>query len=115
VFENISGADAKIDSPKIFVERMMADLAASCVFGYLTGAANFSGSTIFKTVMVNDSFTKDFDSQGAPEMMKVDGVYLAGPAALLGAALPGAKPRAGLLAGSHRGHSQGHGIVYLAA
>jgi hypothetical protein len=74
VYENITGSDAKIDRPRIFVERLLADQAGSCDFGYMTGAANFSGSTIFKTVKISDGFTKDFDSQGAPEMMEVDGV-----------------------------------------
>ncbi|HSK87904.1 MAG TPA: hypothetical protein VK880_06080, partial [Anaerolineales bacterium] len=54
VYENISGADAKIDRPRIFVNRMMADQVDNCDFGYMTGAANFSGSTIFKTVPVSD-------------------------------------------------------------
>ena len=54
----------------------MADQADSCDFGYMTGAANFSGSTIFKTVKISDGFTKDFDSQGAPEMMEVDGTFV---------------------------------------
>lgn len=76
VYENISGAAAQIDRPRIFVERLMADRAADCDFGYMTGAANFSGSTIFKTVKITDGFTRDFDSQGQPEMMEVDGVYV---------------------------------------
>ena len=74
VYKNITASDVKINRPRIFTERLMADKADDCDFGYMTGAANFSGSTIFKTVNITDGFIKDFDSQGEPEMMEVDGV-----------------------------------------
>jgi len=75
-YENISGADAKVDRPRIFVQRLMDDQAADTDFVYMTGGGNFSGATLLKTVAIEDGFTKDFDSQGPPEMVEVEGTYL---------------------------------------
>ena len=75
-FENISGADATIDRPRIYVQRLMHDRTANTDLLYMTGGGNFSGSTMLKTVDIVDGYTKDFDSQGPPEMTEVDGVNL---------------------------------------
>jgi len=75
VYENISGKDMKIDRPSLFVQRLLNCSAGDIDFSYMTGGANFTGSCILKTVPVTDGYTKDFDSQGEPEMMEVDGHY----------------------------------------
>jgi hypothetical protein len=75
-FENITGADAKIDKPRIFIQRLLANRSDQLDFHYMTGAANFSGSCVFKSVPLSPGYTKDFDSQGAPEMMEVDGTFV---------------------------------------
>jgi len=75
VYENISGEDGTIDRPRIFVQRLMSDAINDTDFLYMTGGGNFSGSTILKAVDVSDGYVKDFDSQGPPEVMEVDGVF----------------------------------------
>ena len=76
VYKNISGEDGTIDRPRIFVQRLMNDATKDTDFLYMTGGGNFSGSTILKAVDIVDGYVKDLDSQGPPEMMEVDGVFI---------------------------------------
>lgn len=76
VYENCSGEDGTLDRPRIFVQRLLNAEVQNTDFLYMTGAGNFSGSCILKTVQVADGYVKDFDSQGPPEMMEVDGVFV---------------------------------------
>lgn len=75
VYENISGKDTKLTNPTIFVQRLMQNNVPELDFAYMTGGGNFTGSTQLKTVKLQDGFTKDFDSQGPPEMSEIDGHY----------------------------------------
>jgi len=75
VYENISGKDGTIDRPRIFIQRLMHNEIADIDFLYMTGGGNFTGSTILKQVKIEDGYVKDFDSQGPPEMMEVDGAF----------------------------------------
>jgi len=75
-YQNISGKDARIDRPRIYVQRLMHDGVGDTDFLYMTGGGNFSGSTILKTVAVRDGYVKDFDSQGPAEAMEVDGLFV---------------------------------------
>ena len=74
-YVNESGADMTISKPSLFVVRLLGGEQAKVDFTYMTGGANFTGSQVMKTVPVTDGFVKHFDSQGAPEMMEVDGKY----------------------------------------
>ena len=47
-YQNISGKDARIDRPRIYVQRLMHDGVGDTDFLYMTGGGNFSGSTILK-------------------------------------------------------------------
>ncbi len=76
VYRNVSGEDGTLDNPRIFVQRLMDDSVEDTDFLYMTGAGNFSGSCILKTVEIQDGYVKDFDSQGPPEMMEVDGAFV---------------------------------------
>ena len=76
VYKNVSGADGTLDNPRIFVQRLMDDSVEDTDFIDMTGAGNFSGSCILKTVEIQDGYVKDFDSQGPPEMMEVDGAFV---------------------------------------
>ena len=74
-YVNESGADMTVSKPSLFVVRLLGGEQAKVDFTYMTGGANFTGSQVMKTVPVTDGFVKHFDSQGAPEMMEVDGKY----------------------------------------
>lgn len=73
-YNNI-GSDVILNDPSIFVQRLIPGNIDEVDYAYMTGGANFTGSTIMKTVSLYDGFTKDFDSNGSPEMIEVDGVY----------------------------------------
>ncbi|NLO82091.1 MAG: hypothetical protein GX094_03400 [Clostridiales bacterium] len=75
VYENVSGKDAVIANPTIFIQRILNDYIDELDFMYMTGGGNFTGSTQLKTVKLHDGYVKDFDSQGPPEMSEIDGHY----------------------------------------
>ena len=74
VYKN-TGDNAVINTPSIFTQRLTPGKIEQVDYAYMTGGANFTGSTMFKTVALFDGYTKDFDSNGEPEMSEVDGLY----------------------------------------
>lgn len=74
VFRNLQKNEVKINRPRIFIQRIFGNKTGRESFGYMTGAANFSGSTVYKTIPFSPGLARDFDSQGEPELMEVEGV-----------------------------------------
>ena len=74
VYKN-TGADGAIEDPSIFVQRLSPGGERDVDFAYMTGGANFTGATILKTADLKNGYVKDFDSNGPPEMIEMDGMY----------------------------------------
>ena len=72
-YTNLSSSPMTVSRPSLFVSRPLGE-AQAIDFSYMTGGANFTGSQIFKTVPAPEGFLKEFDSQGQPEIIRVDGV-----------------------------------------
>ncbi len=73
-YENRSAAPMTVSRPSLYVVRLLNDERENVDFSYMTGGANFTGSQMFKTVPVQEGFVKEFDSQGEPEIVEMDGV-----------------------------------------
>ena len=74
-YKNCSKEEMRLTRPSLYVCRYLWEDRAHLDFSYMTGGANFSGSQILKTVSLSEGFSKDFNSQGDPEVTEVDGQF----------------------------------------
>lgn len=72
VIHNVTDAAVTVADPSILVIR---GAEAAATYGYMTGAANFTGSLMYKEVALDRDFVRTFDSHGDPEMVEVEGVF----------------------------------------
>jgi hypothetical protein len=72
-FQNTSGTTKNISDPSIFSYRLMHTDVSEVDLHYMTGGANFTGSNMLKTVGLNSSYARAFDSYDNPEAMNIEG------------------------------------------
>lgn len=71
VFTNRSSSAAIFKDPSIIRQRIMDNDINNTDFHYMTGGANFSGSNTLKTVQLNSTYKRTFDSYDDAELETV--------------------------------------------
>jgi len=71
VYRNLQDHPVKVSRPSIWQARLAGEDFME--FGYLPGGANFTGSWVYKTVLLDKNYQRSFDSHGKSEVMEVEG------------------------------------------
>ena len=71
VYRNCGKEEIKVSRPGLFTFRQPGQKGLA--FSYMTGGANFTGSLVYKTNAFVPGYCREFDSNGEPERMEVEG------------------------------------------
>lgn len=71
--KNTGSSSATLTTPSLISQKLVKERIAATELSYMTGGGNFSGSGILKTVSLDSSYARTFDSRDAPEVITVDG------------------------------------------